>query len=170
MQRLALSINPHLDQEAMLIESHATDSFQNLIFSLLLFVAETGHVPSSISVISHEFKRERFMAYHLPALGWRTDMASFHGIDPPDGPDRANRTSFEAGELMALKLWTADPWGCHGDLAAKRVSRGWRLPDDMGLAWRRIADWTDQHGSTELKCGEIIRGFAGLDGPVSLRK
>lgn len=49
----------------ILLEENATDSFQNLLFSILLFRRTTGNYPETITVITHAFKTERFMVSHL---------------------------------------------------------------------------------------------------------
>ena len=52
----------------MTAESHATDSYQNVLFSLLHFRRKTSSSPTHITIISHEFKRARFLELHIPAI------------------------------------------------------------------------------------------------------
>ncbi|KAL2048836.1 hypothetical protein ABVK25_010894 [Lepraria finkii] len=41
-------------------ETHAVDSHQNLLFSILHFHHQLSHYPNHITLISHAFKRARF--------------------------------------------------------------------------------------------------------------
>ena len=56
--------------ERSALESCATDSYQNLLFSILRFRTLTGRYPRYITVITHAFKEERFLTLHAPAIKW----------------------------------------------------------------------------------------------------
>ena len=45
----------------VLIEDLATDSFQNLLFSILKYREATGVYPYHITVVTHDFKKRRFL-------------------------------------------------------------------------------------------------------------
>jgi DUF218 domain len=62
------------------VEEHATDTFQNILFSLLKFYEVKQSYPSHVIVITHEFKAQR-VELHRRAISW---SRSFHinGIDP----------------------------------------------------------------------------------------
>lgn len=136
-------------------ESHATDSFQNVLFSLLRFRLHTGFYPERISVVTHDFKRRRFMECHFPSLGLvpaapRQQHRSEHacrglhasgadstnasktgkmvqviGIDPPEIVT-ARETLLAGEEQNGFGLWVHDWYGCGPALARKRLGRGWK--------------------------------------------
>ncbi len=62
-----------------MVQEHARDSFENLLFSVCRFREVTGHYPASIVVASFEFKRERFAGMHLSALRWPAARFRFLG-------------------------------------------------------------------------------------------
>ncbi|KAJ9210670.1 hypothetical protein DTO166G4_7730 [Paecilomyces variotii] len=125
----------------IIAETHATDSYQNVLFSLLRFRLYTGRYPDRITVVSHEFKRKRFLDYHFPAIGWipRTiaENASsmqgwegegcrvhFVGINPP--PEITSPESLVEGEeKRGIALWKKDLYGTGPELVEKRRKRGW---------------------------------------------
>ncbi|KAJ9247305.1 hypothetical protein DTO280E4_854 [Paecilomyces variotii] len=133
----ATSVNP----ARIIAETHATDSYQNVLFSLLRFRLYTGRYPDRITVVSHEFKRRRFLDYHFPAIGWipRTiaENASsmqgwegegcrvhFVGINPP--PEITSPESLVEGEeKRGVALWEKDLYGTGPKLVEKRRKRGW---------------------------------------------
>ena len=47
-------------------EEFATDSFENLLFSICRFREITGSYPKEITVVSFSFKRRRFEMLHAP--------------------------------------------------------------------------------------------------------
>jgi DUF218 domain len=62
------------------IEEHATDTFQNVLFSILKFYDLKQTYPTEIVVVTHAFKSQR-IALHLDAIVW-TKSFRVHGIDP----------------------------------------------------------------------------------------
>lgn len=105
-------------------EEFATDSFENLMFSLCRFYEVTGRYPARISMVSFTFKQRRFETLHAPALQWPSDKFSYIGVDPPasTGFDLAAATQ---GELEnAARPFQTDPYGCHSAvLQEKRHQR-----------------------------------------------
>jgi hypothetical protein len=65
----------------IIAETHATDSYQNLLFSLLRFRLHTGHYPRRITVVTHEFKRRRFLECHFPAIGFSANISPHSPTD-----------------------------------------------------------------------------------------
>jgi hypothetical protein len=105
-------------------EDFATDSFQNLLFSICRFYEVTGSYPEHITVVSFSFKQRRFETLHLTALQWPVKRFTFVGYDPPasTGFDVEQSTRGEL-ENAALPFET-DPYGCHSDaLKQKRRER-----------------------------------------------
>ncbi|OXV11262.1 hypothetical protein Egran_00977 [Elaphomyces granulatus] len=123
--------------DAITFETHATDSYQNVLFSLLHFRLLTGSYPQRITVISHEFKRRRFLECHFPALGFDQEASingqdnsrasrsiHFIGINPPE--EITPLKSLLAGETKSgFGLWEKDWYGVCPELAGKRKQRGW---------------------------------------------
>ncbi|CAL8577493.1 hypothetical protein XPA_003320 [Xanthoria parietina] len=107
-------------------EPDSTDSYQNLLFSLLLFRHLTTSYPTHITVISHEFKRARFLDLHVRAMGWPSDEVTYIGLDPPESV--TSRKELEEGEkARGYGPWKEDLYGAGGLLAGKRLSRGWKI-------------------------------------------
>jgi hypothetical protein len=105
-------------------EEFATDSFENLLFSICRFHEITGAYPSKITVVSFSFKRRRFETIHAPALHWPAHRFSYVGVDPP-ATTGFNLAEATQGELEnAAKPFESDPYGCNSAvLQAKRKSR-----------------------------------------------
>jgi hypothetical protein len=108
----------------MLLEEHATDSFQNLLFSILLFRQTTGRYPKQIRIITHAFKVKRFLHLHAPAIQWPPHCVQVQGIDPAMSSldfDETVRGEEESGYAS----WLGDPLGTGKTLSEKRKKRGW---------------------------------------------
>lgn len=108
----------------MSAEAHATDSFQNLLFSILHFHSLTSNYPTQITLISHAFKRARFLELHCRALRWPLAKVAYIGIDPPE--DVTPTSVLERGEReKGYGVWEGDLYGAGGVLGGKREKRGW---------------------------------------------
>ena len=105
-------------------EEFATDSFENLMFSICRFKEVTGNYPSKITTVSFSFKQRRFETLHAPALGWPKDRFSYIGVDPPASTG-FNLERATEGELKnAAAPFESDPYGCHSPvLKQKRKDR-----------------------------------------------
>ncbi|KAK5789995.1 hypothetical protein VI817_007282 [Penicillium citrinum] len=122
-----------IDTSKVITEIHATDSYQNILFSLIEFRLHVGVWPRRITVVTHEFKRRRFMNYHFPALGLLPPSTNSEtgspnvnliGINPPE--EVTPLESIIQGEMsMGIGLWKQDPYGVGEELAGKRNKRGW---------------------------------------------
>lgn len=97
-----------------------------------------------MTVVTHEFKRKRFIDYHFPAVGLvpvsvegegtgkdkvttaarnRQNVAVI-GINPPESVSPVE--SLIAGEEESgIGLWSRDRYGVQAVLAGKRLKRGW---------------------------------------------
>ncbi|PYH48618.1 DUF218 domain protein [Aspergillus saccharolyticus JOP 1030-1] len=126
---LALANNlyttPFLSTSRITTELYATDSYQNLLFSLLKFRVTTGHYPSRVTVVTHEFKRARFEELHFPAVGLSADQMRVVGINPPEEVTPL-RVLVEGEERRGLGLWRRDRYGVGAVLGRKRIERGWK--------------------------------------------
>ncbi|KAK3210257.1 hypothetical protein GRF29_44g2152842 [Pseudopithomyces chartarum] len=113
-----------LSKGRILLEEHATDSFQNLLFSILLFRRTTGHYPSHIRVITHAFKAKRFLNLHAPAILWPAERIQVQGIDPIMSSAELEET-VDGEQRYGYAPWLEDPLGTGELLAGKRRKRGW---------------------------------------------
>ncbi|KXZ54397.1 hypothetical protein GPECTOR_5g53 [Gonium pectorale] len=99
-------------------EEHARDSFENLLFSLCRFYELAGHYPETITVVSYTLKEARFRTLHRQAVRWPGEFFRFVGTPVP--PDAIGA---EEGEERTVRSFTSDPYGCGGELLAKRLRR-----------------------------------------------
>ncbi|KAF2635388.1 hypothetical protein P280DRAFT_194590 [Massarina eburnea CBS 473.64] len=108
----------------ILLEEHATDSFQNFVFSILLFRRTTGVYPKHVRIITHAFKAKRFLHLHAPAIKWLPDRVQVQGIDPVMSKTDLEDT-VRGEEMYGYKPWLKDPFGVGQELGQKRKVRGW---------------------------------------------
>jgi len=95
-------------------EEYAQDSFENLLFSICRFYELAKKFPRRITVIDFESKRARFEQLHLSALRFPRKKFTYIGHG-----DRIVKT--DLGEVNSLSnLFQRDPYGCRGELAAKK--------------------------------------------------
>uniref|UniRef100_A0A0D9W585 DUF218 domain-containing protein n=1 Tax=Leersia perrieri TaxID=77586 RepID=A0A0D9W585_9ORYZ len=102
-----------------LTEEHARDSFENLLFSVCRFRELTGSYPQNITVVSYDFKEERFAQLHRSALGFPEGRFFFLGT--PATPTA--REAAVKGEAAVRSQFQEDPYGCLGSLHRKRLKR-----------------------------------------------
>ncbi|KAF2145215.1 uncharacterized protein K452DRAFT_265959 [Aplosporella prunicola CBS 121167] len=158
---VALSKSSNLDQSyaqclksRVLLEENATDSYQNLLFSILRFRRATGTYPKTIRIITHAFKTERFLMAHAKALRWPEDRIRIQGIDPVMSATEHVETV--TGERMrGLTPWTQDMYGTRAPLSVKRAQRGWQDS--------RLEDVGDELGG---EMWELLRYDGGEDGQM----
>ncbi|OKL57967.1 hypothetical protein UA08_06789 [Talaromyces atroroseus] len=121
----------------ILAEPHATDSYQNILFSLLVYRRNTQRpYPNRISIVTHDFKRDRFLHLHLPAIGIvaspGTEALSsmikvdIIGINPPERITPLAEL-VEGEKKRGYGLWKRDLYGTGELLGEKRRERGWAL-------------------------------------------
>ncbi|KAK8951354.1 hypothetical protein KSP39_PZI004541 [Platanthera zijinensis] len=102
-----------------LTEEHARDSFENLLFSICRFRELTGSYPQNISVVSYDFKKERFSVLHRSAVRFPEERFLFFGT--PATP--SSKDAAMAGEALVRAQFQVDPYGCTGSLRDKRLKR-----------------------------------------------
>ena len=108
----------------ILLEEHATDSLQNLLFGILLFRRMTGRYPRRVRVVTHAFKARRVVGLHATAIRWPEERVNVQGIDPVMGSGELDET-LEGEEKSGYALWDEDPLGAGEKLSGKRKQRGW---------------------------------------------
>lgn len=122
-------------RERVILEEQALDSFGNLVFSVLAFWKRTGVWPRQITIVSHAFKRERFMALHVPALRIPLEKVDYVGINPgymEEGSgewDEVRADEVRRGEReKGLVVWRDDRVGMGQVLRMKRRDRNhWKV-------------------------------------------
>jgi hypothetical protein len=139
--KLPREVLPRIDTE-----KDATDSYQNLLFSIIRFRRLVGRYPHSITVITHTFKERRFLELHASAIKWPKAKIRVLGVNPPFTLEELEQT--REGEFeRAYRLFAEDPYGVRSPLAEKRVARKWEpetlefldVPEDVVnrlLAWQ----------------------------------
>lgn len=106
------------------LETYATDSYQNLLFSIIRFRQLTGIYPKNITVVTHAFKERRFLELHAPAIKWPSHRIRVQGINPPFTLDELNFTQRGEHERAYL-AFSGDPYGVRTPLISKRLARNW---------------------------------------------
>lgn len=135
------------DHGRILLEEHATDSFQNLLFSILLFRHRAGHYPKEVCIITHAFKAKRFLELHAPAIRWPSYRLRVQGIDPVMSREELEDT-VSGEERFGFAPWQDDPLGTGDALSKKRVTRGWsndtirELHDGLEESVKQLLDGT----------------------------
>jgi DUF218 domain len=67
--------------ESVILEEQATDTYQNLLFSILKYHVVEGRYPGSIVVVTHDFKSQR-VHLHRHAIRWSKPFRVYT-LDPP---------------------------------------------------------------------------------------
>jgi hypothetical protein len=117
-------------RERVVLEERALDSFGNLVYGVLEFWRRVGCRPERVEIVSHGFKRKRFMELHVKAMRWPEGRVYFLGIDPGymvEGNvewDRERAEEVLKGELArGFGLWEQDLRGTGEVLSGKRMGR-----------------------------------------------
>jgi hypothetical protein len=121
-----------LSKGRLLLEEHATDSFQNLLFSILLFRQTTGTYPKQVRIITHAFKAKRFLDLHAPAIKWPSNCVQVQGINPVMSTVELEET-VEGEEKYGYAPWVQDALGTGEVLSLKRQQRGWDEGEEKEL-------------------------------------
>lgn len=104
----------------------------------------TGYFPDKVTVIGLEFKRDRFMKLHLPAVDFDLQKVKYIGIDSmqPSTNSQTYRDWYKETRIgeyhNAYKLFKGDPYGCHGSLSQKKESRDPFQRHEGRLGYKKI--------------------------------
>ncbi|XP_008786535.3 uncharacterized protein C57A10.07-like [Phoenix dactylifera] len=102
-----------------LTEEHARDSFENLLFSVCRFRELTGAYPQNITVVSYDYKEERFVYVHRSAIGFPEGRFFLFGT--PTSPTA--KEAAKKGEASVRIQFQEDPYGCLDSLHLKKLKR-----------------------------------------------
>lgn len=102
-----------------LTEEHARDSFENLLFSVCRFRELTGTYPQNITVVSYDFKEDRFANLHRSAIGFPESRFFYAGTP---ATSNAKEAALKGEELVRTQF-SRDPYGCRGSLYHKKLKR-----------------------------------------------
>lgn len=114
-----------LQHPRVLTEEFATDSYENLLFSLCRFYLQFGFFPLHVHVVGWKFKEERFRS-HASALRFPAERFAYHGVNNP-----VDLNSAIQQESRVTHLFKEHPFGTHPEILSKRASRnpfGMRAP------------------------------------------
>lgn len=100
------------------VEDFARDSFENLLFGICRFREVAGYLPEHVTVVSWEFKRERFEALHREAIGWPREKFTYVGANNPNALEQALRS-----EVTARQKYLADPYSNGEEFRRKKAER-----------------------------------------------
>ena len=155
-QYFGIAVDPH----RIFTEDHAVDSYQNLLFSILRFHVMTARFPAHVIIISHDFKKHRFLELHAPAIRWPARNVTFVGVDPPEHVVR--REVLDAGEsTRGYKAFERDPYGTGTLLQAKRQGRGWKNENQslwdasIGNEVTELLSWSGGESGSEMFPGHL---------------
>jgi len=105
------------------VEEYATDSFENLLFSICRFFEITGRYPEKITAVSFTFKQHRFETLHAPTIHYNNKF-KFVGYNPPLSTGFNLQESTQGENENAAKPFETDPYGCYSTfLQEKRKGR-----------------------------------------------
>ena len=143
------------------VEEIAVDSYQNLLFPILQYYTTLNRWPKKVTVISHDFKKRRFIELHCPAIRWTIEKFAFVGIDPPEEVISGSILA-RGEEAKGYRLFIKDPYGAHSELKNKRKSRGWNKDQLLKISFtgiplevKRLLVWTGGKTQMELYSGPL---------------
>jgi hypothetical protein len=150
-------------EERIVLEEHALDSFSNVVFSIILHWRKGGIWPLKMTIVSHEFKKGRFMELHIPTIRFPLERVGFVGIDPgymvgeSEKFDKKRAEGVRIGENQnGYGQWEKDRFGVGKMLRGKRAKRNcWGVEQMLfeneeerrasGVK-SRIAEWVHEGG------------------------
>ncbi|KAK1070853.1 hypothetical protein LTR12_017398 [Friedmanniomyces endolithicus] len=139
-------------------EEHATDSYQNLLFSILRFQDLVGRYPEDIIVVTHAFKERRFLELHAPAIKWPPGRIRVQGVNPPCTLEELQQTQRMESE-RAYEPFPRDAYGVRSPLANKRKARNWDPAIAGSLAvdasMKQLLEWDGGESGRERFPGRL---------------
>jgi hypothetical protein len=151
----AATLKNFLKSTRFVVETRATDSYQNLLFSVVRFQQLTGSYPTKITVITHAFKERRFLELHAPAIKYPLGALRLSGINPP--MTLAELEDVQHGEMLrGYSMFSEDLYGVRNPLHSKRIARGWSpertkvIGEGLTSEAKRLLDWTGGESGNEI--------------------
>ena len=102
------------------MEEFATDSFENLMYSVCRFREVVGKYPRKITVVGFAFKKTRFEELHAPALRFPKDSFHYVGIDPPASTGFNVKRMVYWEKKASFSQFKHDLYGCHSRVLLKK--------------------------------------------------
>lgn len=85
----------------ILLEEHARDSHENVLYSLSTFYKKFQKFPKKITIVGFGFKRERFLSSHLTTLGYYKPTKEIKGMkDEEKWPDSVHVKYVSQGPFL----------------------------------------------------------------------
>lgn len=114
--------------DRVLLEEYARDSFENVLFLFCRYYESFNRYPSYVSVTGFEFKRDRFVNYHLgDAMNFPLERVFYYG-NAPSPDETVDKVKYfadleKAEEAHALAHFRNDLYGVSHPLSTKKNSR-----------------------------------------------
>jgi hypothetical protein len=68
--------------DRILLDTNATDSLGNVVFSIAAFYDKYGYYPEELTIVGFPFKERRFRQ-HCLSIGWKKEINYIHSMNPP---------------------------------------------------------------------------------------
>ncbi|KAI8874117.1 hypothetical protein GQ42DRAFT_115957, partial [Ramicandelaber brevisporus] len=105
----------------IVLEEHARDSFENVLFGICRFREATGRYPQKIAVVGFSFKRRRFVELHRQALAIPCNAFTYIGSE---SPTFVVDEGIRKAEAATAERFSKHPFGAGDEsLEAKRYAR-----------------------------------------------
>ncbi|OMJ29400.1 U3 small nucleolar RNA-associated protein 20 [Smittium culicis] len=101
------------------MEEFASDSYENLLFSICRFHEVTGNYPLRITVVGFDFKKDRFNDFHLKAIGYPSIRFTYIGINMSGDIQK----ELQGEKKNGYDQFKKDLYGCDTFLKTKKVKR-----------------------------------------------
>ncbi|KAK5719610.1 hypothetical protein LTR17_015324 [Elasticomyces elasticus] len=140
------------------LDDYATDSYQNLLFSILRYRQHIGRYPEYVTVVTHAFKERRFLELHAKAIKWPSSRIRVQGLNPPFTLQELEQTQ-QLEHKRAHELFVNDPYSSRPPLAEKRRARKWnsavidKLTADASV--KRLLAWEGGKSGHEVFPGTL---------------
>ncbi|ODV95920.1 hypothetical protein PACTADRAFT_19239, partial [Pachysolen tannophilus NRRL Y-2460] len=125
-----LKIVDEKNSDSIFLEEFARDSFENLVFAISRFKQIYNSYPKKITIVGYEFKKSRFLDYHVKAIKFPVTNVEYVGIDPqlddstPENEKEKFQKDLKENEYaFALKFFMSDEFGIKAPLAVKKEQR-----------------------------------------------
>ncbi|CAM9225533.1 unnamed protein product, partial [Ectocarpus fasciculatus] len=108
------------------VEEYATDSFENLIFSVCRFKELAGVYPSRITIVGFDFKKKRYETLHRAAIGFPESAFRYIGIKPDSAAfdhDLAESGESKTYSSFQSKMYGSNTEPSSSEIVAKRFAR-----------------------------------------------